>query len=160
MDETHWVSCLRENLTSSSYGEGLETGRGYSAPRQSLTRQNQGFRSLSQTWEIDRPAGHSYGAVLARLVFVFMTYNATHLFEQQSQHRPDYAEQLRRRRRYGPGIGLAGATNIVLTESGCCCAISTRDLLRLQKQRIQRGLQRELEAGRSLEDLLKNFGAG
>ena len=27
-DETYWVSCLRENLTSSSYGEGLETGRG------------------------------------------------------------------------------------------------------------------------------------
>jgi hypothetical protein len=26
LDETHWVSCLRENLTSSSYGEGLETG--------------------------------------------------------------------------------------------------------------------------------------
>ena len=26
LDETCWVSCLRENLTSSSYGEGLETG--------------------------------------------------------------------------------------------------------------------------------------
>ncbi len=26
LDETRWVSCLRENLTSSSYGEGLETG--------------------------------------------------------------------------------------------------------------------------------------
>ena len=25
-NETHRVSCLRENLTSSSYGEGLETG--------------------------------------------------------------------------------------------------------------------------------------
>jgi hypothetical protein len=25
LDEVHWVSCLRENLTSSSYGEGLET---------------------------------------------------------------------------------------------------------------------------------------
>ncbi len=24
-DESHWASCLRENLTSSSYGEGLET---------------------------------------------------------------------------------------------------------------------------------------
>jgi len=24
-DETHRASCLRENLTSSSYGEGLET---------------------------------------------------------------------------------------------------------------------------------------
>jgi len=33
------VSCLRENLTSSSYGEGLETGRDSSVPRQSFTRQ-------------------------------------------------------------------------------------------------------------------------
>jgi hypothetical protein len=39
LDETRWVSCLRENLTSSSYGEGLETGRKSSIPRQSLTRQ-------------------------------------------------------------------------------------------------------------------------
>jgi hypothetical protein len=38
--ETHWVSCLRENLTSSSYGEGLETDRATAqVPRQSLTRQ-------------------------------------------------------------------------------------------------------------------------
>lgn len=37
--ETCWASCLRENLTSSSYGEGLETGRNCRAPRQSLTRQ-------------------------------------------------------------------------------------------------------------------------
>ncbi len=39
-DETHWASCLRENLTSSSYGEGLETDRASAkVPRQSLTRQ-------------------------------------------------------------------------------------------------------------------------
>ena len=38
-NETLWVSCLRENLTSSSYGEGLETGREHSVPRQSFTRQ-------------------------------------------------------------------------------------------------------------------------
>ena len=39
-DEAHWVSCLRENLTSSSEGEGLETGRTpILAPRQSFTRQ-------------------------------------------------------------------------------------------------------------------------
>jgi hypothetical protein len=29
-NEIHWASCLRENLTSSSYGEGLETDRGVS----------------------------------------------------------------------------------------------------------------------------------
>ena len=84
----------------------------------------------------------------------------THMFERQSRHRPDYAEELRRRRRYGAGLGLAGATNIVLSESGCCCAISTRDLLRLQKQRIQRGLRRELEAGRSLQEALKTLDTG
>jgi len=33
------VSCLRENLTISSYGEGLETGRANRVPRQFLTRQ-------------------------------------------------------------------------------------------------------------------------
>ncbi|MDQ3776678.1 MAG: hypothetical protein M3461_21155, partial [Pseudomonadota bacterium] len=42
-DEARWVSCLRENLTSSSYGEGLETGRAVTqVPRQSLTRQFKG----------------------------------------------------------------------------------------------------------------------
>ena len=40
-NETHWVSCLRENLTSSSYGKGLETGRAMTqVPRQSFTRQD------------------------------------------------------------------------------------------------------------------------
>ena len=34
------MSCLRENLTSSSYGEGLETGRASNqVPRQPFTRQ-------------------------------------------------------------------------------------------------------------------------
>ncbi|HZC03672.1 MAG TPA: hypothetical protein VE844_20700, partial [Gammaproteobacteria bacterium] len=39
-NEAHRVSCLRENLASSSDGEGLETGRALSSvPRQSFTRQ-------------------------------------------------------------------------------------------------------------------------
>ena len=37
-DESHRVSRLRENFTSGSEGEGLETGQ--KAPRQSFTRQN------------------------------------------------------------------------------------------------------------------------
>jgi len=36
-EESHWVSRLRENLTSGSDGEGLETGQ--LVPRQPLTRQ-------------------------------------------------------------------------------------------------------------------------
>jgi len=50
LDEIHWVSCLRENFTSSSYGEGLETGR--RAPRQSLTRQET-FRFIKQSYNLE-----------------------------------------------------------------------------------------------------------
>ena len=119
--------------------------------------ENQGFRSLSQTWDIDRPAGHSFGAVLARLVFVFMTYNARHLFEKQSRHRPDYAEQLRQMRSYGPGISLAGAANVVLTASGFCCTFTARELLKLHKQRLQKAIQRGLAAGRPIEEIMREF---
>ena len=122
--------------------------------------ENQGFRSLSQTWDIDRPAGHSYGAVLARLVFVFMIYNARHLFEKASQHRPDYAEQLRQMRSYGPGISLAGAAIVVLTASGYCCALPARELLKLQRQRLQKAIQRGLAAGRPIAEILRELDSG
>lgn len=119
--------------------------------------ENQGFRWLSQTWDIDRPAGHSYGAVLARLVFVFMVYNARHLFEKESQHRPDYAEHLRQMRSYGPGISLAGAAIVVLTASGFCATFTARELLKLQRQRLQKAMQRGLAAGRSLEEVMREL---
>ena len=47
LDETHRASCLRENLTSSSYGEGLETGQASAkVPRQSFTRQHRSRRLI------------------------------------------------------------------------------------------------------------------
>jgi hypothetical protein len=119
--------------------------------------ENQGFRSLSQTWDIDRPAGHSYGAVLARLVFVFMIYNARHLFEKQSRSRPDWAEQWRQMRSYGAGICLAGATIIALTAAGFCGAFTARELLKLHRQRLQKAMQRGLAAGRSVEEVMREL---
>jgi hypothetical protein len=119
--------------------------------------ENQGFRSLSQTWDIDRPAGHSYGAVLARLVFVFMIYNARHLFERQSRHRPDYAEELRQMRRYGPEVSLAGATIIALTASGYCCALSSREMLELQKRRLVKMMQQGMKEGKSLKEVIEEL---
>lgn len=61
-DETPWVSCLRENLPSSSYGEGLETERGTSKPRQSLTRQLF-FKALKQNLKLKTFLGTSANAV-------------------------------------------------------------------------------------------------
>ena len=57
------MSCLRENLTSSSYGEGLETDRATAqVPRQSLTRQLF-FKALKQTCKIKTFVGTSANAV-------------------------------------------------------------------------------------------------
>lgn len=132
--------------------------RGYYRGRWGI--ENQGFRTLSQTWDIDRPAGHSYGAVLARLVFVFMIYNARHLFERECRHRPDYAAELRQMRAHGPGISLAGASAIALTASGHCAAIPTRQLLKLQKQRLRKALERGLAAGKSPKEVMQEFDDG
>jgi hypothetical protein len=54
------VSCLRENFTSSSYGEGLETSR--RAPRQSFTRQLF-FKSIKQNLRIKTFVGTSANAL-------------------------------------------------------------------------------------------------
>ncbi len=88
-------------------------------------------------------------------MFVFMIYNARHWFEQQCRHRPDYAEQLRPMPSYGPGISLAGAIAVVLTASGFCGTFTTRQLLTLQKQRLQKAIQRGLAAGRNPEIMQK-----
>ena len=152
---------IRKDISQTDYITSLRPGM-YGVKVRSLYRgrwgiENQGFRSLSQTWDIDRPAGHSYGAVLARLVFVFMIYNARHLFEKQSRSHPDYAEQLRQMRSYGPGICLVGATIIALTASGFCCVLTARELLQLHKQRLQKALQRGLAAGRTVEEVMREL---
>jgi hypothetical protein len=47
------VSCLRENLTSSSYGEGLETGQASTpVPHQPFTRQET-FRFVKQSYNLE-----------------------------------------------------------------------------------------------------------
>ena len=70
-DEIHWASGLRENLTSRSYGEGLETGRVTpQAPRQSFTRQCY-HKSLKQhvslakspTHTVTTPTNHFFAAL-------------------------------------------------------------------------------------------------
>jgi hypothetical protein len=66
-NEAHRVSCLRENLTSSSDGEGLETGRALSSvPRQSLTRQTL-FYIGAETTATEKPRAWTEQAVERRI---------------------------------------------------------------------------------------------
>jgi hypothetical protein len=72
--ETHWVSCLRENLTSSSYGEGLETDRATAqVPRQSLTRQLF-FKWIKQHLRIKAFYGTSENAVKTQIWIAVSMY--------------------------------------------------------------------------------------
>ena len=150
----------KADISRSDYITSLAPGRQQGAKIRGFYRrrwgiENQGFRSLSQRWDIDRPAGHSYGAVLARLVFVFMIYNARHLFEKESRHRADYAEELRQMRAYGPGIALVGASIVALTVSGFCCALKASELLTLHKQRLLNLMRRGIAAGKTVEEVMR-----
>jgi hypothetical protein len=67
------VSCLRENLTSSSYGEGLETDRvSTQVPRQSLTRQNR-IKELHDL-QIDRTSCSDFWANQFRVLLTAAAY--------------------------------------------------------------------------------------
>jgi hypothetical protein len=71
IDQTYWASGLRENFTSRSYGEGLETGR--KVPRQSLTRQLF-FKWIKQHLRIKRFFGTSENAVKSQVWIAVSTY--------------------------------------------------------------------------------------
>jgi len=78
-NETHRVSCLRENLTSSSDGEGLETGRPVSlVPRQSLTRQTSLYH-LKITLKMDVLKCETVDGVLKELAVFLLIYNLVRL---------------------------------------------------------------------------------
>jgi len=70
-EESHWVSRLRENLTSGSDGEGLETGQ--PVPRQPLTRQLF-FRALKQQLNVKSFVGTSRNALLSQLWVALIAY--------------------------------------------------------------------------------------
>ena len=71
-DETYRVSRLRENFTSGSDGEGLETGR-HAVPRQSFTRQVF-FKQIKQTLQICDFLGHSKQAIRWQLWSALLLY--------------------------------------------------------------------------------------
>ena len=67
------MSCLRENLTSGSYGEGLETDRvSTQVPRQSLTRQNR-IKELHEL-QIDRTSCSDFWANQFRVLLTAAAY--------------------------------------------------------------------------------------
>ncbi len=82
-EESHWVSRLRENLTSGSDGEGLETDS-MRTPRQSFTRQLF-FKAIKQNLRIKTFVGTNenalhiqiWTALIAMLLIKFLQLKST-----------------------------------------------------------------------------------
>lgn len=91
-DESHWVSCLRENLTISSYGEGLETGRVCRVPRQFLTRQ-EAFKRLKHRLALEHVTGLSQLAVAQDLAAKIVCDNIHSLLSQAAHGRCPIAQR-------------------------------------------------------------------
>ena len=74
-DEDYGVSCLRENLTSGSYGEGLETGRDDAAPALYPTsvfqRDEATFAARCQSRDFDAQIAH---VTTCGILYPFLAY--------------------------------------------------------------------------------------
>ena len=46
---------------------------------------------------------------------------------------------------------------MVLTASGYCGAFTARELLKLQRQRLRKAIQRDLAAGRTMDEILREL---
>ena len=87
-DEDYWASCLRENLTSSSYGEGLETGRECTQePRQSFTRQA-AFKELKRDIGSAETQTRHPDAVTNHLHFCMMATSAAWIYASRMEKTP------------------------------------------------------------------------
>jgi hypothetical protein len=78
------VSCLRENLTSSSYGEGLETEWVTSSPRQSFTRQLL-FKALKQNLRIKTFVGTTANALKTQIWTALIALLAVKFLQLQAK---------------------------------------------------------------------------
>ena len=83
LDQTYWASGLRENFTSRSYGEGLETGR--NVPRQSLTRQLD-IRNIKTTLGMEVLRCLTPAMIEKELWVCLLAYNLIRLLMAQAAH--------------------------------------------------------------------------
>jgi hypothetical protein len=113
---------------------------------------------LSETWDIDRPARHSHLAVLARLVFVFLIYNAP-LVRKAKPSPPRLCRttaadaQMRSGNQFGGSDDhCADSLRFLLCADGAGAAETARatpaeDRARLGGREIAEGVMREIDSG-------------
>jgi len=121
--------------------------------------ENQGFRELTQRWQLDRLAGRTWRAIVARIAFVLMLYNAEHILREKypgpwSQER----EELRRQGDQGLIGGLSVATYTPSGQLGLMTPDRYRRLLLLGERRaVASRIRQAMQRGESLDSLLSEF---
>jgi hypothetical protein len=121
--------------------------------------ENQGFRELTQRWQLDRLAGRSWRAIVSRIAFVLMLYNAEHILREKypgpwSQER----DQLRRQGDRGLIGGLSVATYTASGQLGLMTPDRYTQLLTLRERRaVASRIRQAMQRGESLGSLLDEF---
>ena len=116
--------------------------------------ENQGFRRLTQRWNLDIPAGRKLNTIRSRICFVLMLYNAEAIMEMKFPQ--EWQEEKERLDKWGEE-GMFGEPILIVYTKDCHCGIFTGKRygeLVAQASRIR--LKREFQQARK-EGTLEQF---
>jgi len=117
--------------------------------------ENQGFRELTQDWEIDILAGRKLNTIRSRIAFVLMLYTAMKLLDMKHPGRwQEEAEQLKSRGEEGR---MGGLGVIAYTNDGYYGAFTAKQYKRIIELTLMEKLQRASDKGLTIEEALNKL---
>ena len=122
--------------------------------------ENQGFRCLTQRWNLDIPAGRKLNIIRARICFVLMLYNAEGILEMKFPK--EWQEERERLEKWGEEGMLGKPALIIYTRDNRCGIFTGKRYGELVAQataiRLKKELQQAREKGR-LEQFIERLGS-
>jgi hypothetical protein len=127
--------------------------------RQRWVIENQGFRELTQAWDLDCPAGRRFNVLNSRVAFALMLYNGDRLLRMK--HPDRWQEVLRRQQAFGERNRLGGPTVAAYTPEGHLGLYPLAEYEHLvadrERHRLLHALREGLTQGEPLERVLERL---
>jgi hypothetical protein len=131
--------------------------RGYYGRRWVI--ENQGFRELTQRWDLDVPAGRRFNLIHARITFALMLYNVDHILRMKFPG--TWQEERNRLKRLGVASPLDRPGIAAYTDNGALGLLKVselREALRIKEERrwVER-LEEAARRGESIDSFLRRI---
>lgn len=117
--------------------------------------ENQGFRELTQRWEIDILAGRKLNIIRSRIAFVLMLYTAMKLLDMK--HPGRWQKEAKKLKSRGEKGWMGGLGIIAYTNDGYYGAFSVKEYQSTIKSTIKEEIRKRVEKGLTIEEILKEF---